>query len=181
MARPKTCMSLRYLTMKTKLLESKIITSLRASIHRCACETQTSQQNGRSCFLKCRTLLSQQESTLLKIKRMTFVSCQQTGTMPQPKSWRRYHLIAGRVEPLQKNEAVRKVEYLSKSPFKNVLYKKIKKKIKKKKTHTQPANEEMGCRWNSGWKGRNAIKANSENDASLVESSDDDWIQYLHV
>jgi len=25
------------------------------------------------------------------------------------------------------------------------------------------------------------VKANSENDASFVKSSDDDWIQYLHV
>jgi len=83
MTRPNTYILLRHLITKTNQLGSKIITSLRAGIDSCACETHGSQQNGRSGLLQCRTVLSQQGSTLMKMKRMTFVSCQQAGAMTQ--------------------------------------------------------------------------------------------------
>jgi hypothetical protein len=122
------------------VLENKIITSLCAGIPSCACESQSSQQNGTNCLLKCRAFLSQQGSTLLKMKRMTFMSCQQAGTMTQPKSWRRYRLIAGSVGQLQENEAVLKVESIPKSPFKNVLENKP-AKSKNRRTNSQPASQ----------------------------------------
>jgi hypothetical protein len=43
-------MLLRHLIIKTELLESKIITSLRAGILSHACETHSSKQNGTAAF-----------------------------------------------------------------------------------------------------------------------------------